>query len=91
VLRAHRRGHRAWDGAVARPTAATRWQGSRLEHHRPVTDAPGKKSGGGAHRGGGVTVGWRSQAWSMAFSGDGAGMVVADGQGIPLQLGGGGK
>jgi hypothetical protein len=66
-------------------------QVSRLEHHRPSADAPGKKSGGGAHQGGGTTVGWRSRARSTTFGGDGAGTVVADGRGVLLQLGGGGQ
>jgi hypothetical protein len=53
-----RPGHRAWDGVVARSLAmASRWQGSRLVHHRHAADAPSKKSEGGAHRGGRAAVG----------------------------------
>jgi hypothetical protein len=76
---------------VARSPRASQWQGSQLEHHRPAVDAPGKKSGGGTHRGGGTMVGWWSRARSTAFGGNGAGTVVADGRGVLLQLGGGGQ
>jgi hypothetical protein len=38
------------------PTASQQ-QGLGLENHDRVADAPGKGSGGGAHRGGGVTSG----------------------------------
>jgi hypothetical protein len=36
-------------------------------------------------------VGWWSRAQSIAFGGNGAGTVVADSQGVLLQLGGGGQ
>jgi hypothetical protein len=37
--------------------AASRRQGLGLEHHDYAADAPVKESGGGAHRGGGATMG----------------------------------
>jgi hypothetical protein len=55
-------------GALAGgPAAASRRQGSRLEHHRHAADAPGKKSGCGAHRGGLAAVGWREAASAVPF------------------------
>jgi hypothetical protein len=40
-------------GALAGgPVVASRRQGLGLEHHDYAADAPGKESGGGAHRGG---------------------------------------
>jgi hypothetical protein len=84
----HAQPARGYSGAlVGGLAAASQWQGSRLEHHRPTADAPGKKSGGEAHRGGGMMVGWRSRARSTTFGGDGAGTVVIDGPGVLLQLG----
>jgi hypothetical protein len=49
------------------PSPVARRQGSRLKHHRHAADAPGKKSGGGAHRGGRAAVGWRGAASAVAF------------------------
>jgi hypothetical protein len=43
------------------------WQGLGLEDHDYATDAPGKESGGGAHRGGRAVVGWRGAASAAAF------------------------
>jgi hypothetical protein len=42
-------------------------QGSWLEHPHHVVDASGKESGGGAHRGGRVAVGWQGEAGAAAF------------------------
>jgi hypothetical protein len=58
----------AGGGALANgPVAASRRQGSQLEHPRHAMDASGKESGGGAHRGGRTTVGWRGVAGAAAF------------------------
>jgi hypothetical protein len=59
------------------PAAASRRQGSRLEHHRHMVDASGKKSGGGAHRGGPAAVGWREVASAAAFRWEGGSDRVA--------------
>jgi hypothetical protein len=61
------RGHRA-QPAHRTPWWRSRWrQGFWLEHHRHTVDAPGKKSGGGAHCGGWMTVGWWEAAGAAAF------------------------
>jgi hypothetical protein len=51
-------------------------------------DVPSKESGGGPHPSSGAMVG---QRYVVAFDGGGAGMVITDGRGVPLQLGGGGQ
>jgi hypothetical protein len=49
------------------PVTASRWHGLGLEHHDYAADAPGKESGGRAHRGGGTTTGRSgSSAWQRA-------------------------
>jgi hypothetical protein len=58
--------------------AASRRHGLGLEHHDYAADAPGKESGGRAHRGGGTTTGrsggsaWRRAAASSPEGGSAA-------------------
>jgi hypothetical protein len=47
--------------------AASRWQGLGVEHHDYAVDAPSKESGGGTHRRGRASVGWRGAAGAAAF------------------------
>jgi hypothetical protein len=61
---------------------------ARLEHHHHAADAPGKKSRGGAHRGGRASVGWQGAAGAVAVDGGEAGSAVADDGAIALHHGG---
>jgi hypothetical protein len=55
-----------WPGGLM---AASRRQGLGLKRHDYAADAPGMESGGGAHRGGGTTMGRSdSSAWRRAVA-----------------------
>jgi hypothetical protein len=70
--RAPRAGRRG-GSAVAR-----RRQGVAGEHRLGPREAPGKKSGDGAHRGGRAMVGQREVAGVAAFNSGGIALVVVD-------------
>jgi hypothetical protein len=77
-----RRGGTLADGS----TVAGRRQGVAGEHRWGPGEAPGKKSGDGAHRGGRATVRRRKMAGAAAFNGGGVALVVVDEGGWVLQL-----
>jgi hypothetical protein len=52
---------------TTRSLAASRRQGSQLEHHRHVADAPSKVGRGAAHRGGRSLVEWRGAVGAAVF------------------------
>jgi hypothetical protein len=64
---------------------AHRWQGVVGEHRWGPGEAPGKKSGDGAHRGGRATVGRREAAGVTVFNSGGVTPVVVDMRGGVLQ------
>jgi hypothetical protein len=65
---------------------ARRWQGVLGEHRWGPGEAPDKKSGDRAHRGGRATVGRREMAGAAAFNGGGVAPVIVDQGGWVLQL-----
>jgi hypothetical protein len=52
---------------TTRSLAASRRQGSRLEYHRHVADAPSKVGHGAAHRGGRSSVEWWGAVGAAVF------------------------
>jgi hypothetical protein len=76
--RTRRRGDALDSGAMG----VDRWQGSAGEHRWGPRVAPGKKNGGGAHRGGRATVGRRDVTGMAAFwwKGGSGGVVVSSGR-----------
>jgi hypothetical protein len=73
---------RACNGALVSGSAvAHRWQGVAGKHRWGPGEAPGRKGGDGAHRGGRAMVGRRKAAGAAVFNGGGVAPVVVDVQG----------
>jgi hypothetical protein len=81
VRRVRWRGGALDGGAVG----AGRRQGAAGEHRWVPGEAPGKKSGDEAHRGGRATVGRRKTVGAAVFNGGGVAPVVVDVRGEVLQ------
>jgi hypothetical protein len=74
------------DALTSSSAVARRWQGVTNEHRWGPAEAPGKKSGDGAHQDGRATVGRREAVGAAVFNGGGVAPVVIDMRGGVLQL-----